>query len=124
MYSQAKELLSAEIELVRRGMGHEDVSLNEFVEAHQNCVEDFTYLPSRSTNGLLSLASSAEQVEARKFQLENLRAQIQANSKKIAKLEQKGKVLTKGYLVSFFLPLFSSCLFSLIGIISDEGREM
>lgn len=80
-------------------MGHESESLDEFVEAHNTCLNDIMYFPTRSSYGLSSVASTVEKVAALQDEFENVRSRMDDDTKKAQRLEQKIKLLTNGYQV-------------------------
>jgi pre-mRNA-splicing factor CDC5/CEF1 len=82
-------------------MGHENISLDEYAEVREVCVEDLIYLPTCKTYGLASVASGVDRLADLLHDLENVRNNMEGDTRKAAKLEQKVKLLTRGYLVSW-----------------------
>lgn len=80
-------------------MGHESESFDEFVEAHNTCVNDIMYFPTRNAYGLSSVAGNMEKVAALQDEFENVRSRMDDDTKKAQRLEQKIKLLTNGYQV-------------------------
>ena len=64
-------------------MGHEDQTLDEFVEAHKTYLNDLMYFPTHNAYGLSSVAGEWE----RRWMVIKLKAES---------LENKVKVLTHG----------------------------
>ncbi|GAB4853694.1 Cell cycle serine/threonine-protein kinase cdc5/MSD2 [Ancistrocladus abbreviatus] len=94
---EADSLMSEEARYLRVAMGHEDESLDEFVEAHKTCLNDLMYFPTRNVYGLSSVAGSMERLAAFQNDFENVKKKMDDDTKKALHLEQKIKVLTHGY---------------------------
>lgn len=78
-------------------MGHENESLDEFVDAHKTCLNDLMYFPTRNAYGLSSVAGNMEKLAALQNEFENVRKNVEDDIKKAANLEKKAKILTDGY---------------------------
>lgn len=94
---EAGHLIEEEAKFLRVAMGHEDESLDEFVEAHSTCLNDIMYFPKRNAYGLSSVAGNMEKLEALQEEFENVKNRMDDDTKKAHRLEQKIKVLTNGY---------------------------
>ncbi|GAB4838070.1 Cell cycle serine/threonine-protein kinase cdc5/MSD2 [Ancistrocladus abbreviatus] len=94
---EADSLISEEAQYLRVAMGHEDESLDEFVEAHRTCLNDLMYFPTRGAYGLSSVAGNMEKLAALQNDFENVKKKMDDDTKKALRLEQKIKVLTHGY---------------------------
>lgn len=88
-------------------MGHENESLDGYVEAHETCLNDIMYFPTRDGYGLSSVANHAEKLASLQNEFETVKAKMDEETKKAQRHEQKIKVLTNGYLVSFSPDLLS-----------------
>ncbi|GMP22200.1 hypothetical protein CsSME_00000321 [Camellia sinensis var. sinensis] len=77
-------------------MGHENESLDEFVEAHKTCLNDIMYFPTRNGYGLSSVAGNMEKLAALQNEFENVKKRMDDDTKKAQRLEQKIKLLTNG----------------------------
>ncbi|KAI8025847.1 Cell division cycle 5-like protein [Camellia lanceoleosa] len=78
-------------------LGHENESLDEFVEAHKTCLNDIMYFPTRNGYGLSSVAGNIEKLAALQNEFENVKKRMDDDTKKAQRLEQKIKLLTNGY---------------------------
>jgi pre-mRNA-splicing factor CDC5/CEF1 len=92
-------LIEEELGYIRSAMGHEDATLDDYAEARDACVDDLMYLPTRDSFGLASVASTSDRLAALQYQFENVKKQMEAETRKAVRLEQKIKVLTQGYQV-------------------------
>lgn len=90
-----------EAQFLHVAMGHENESLDEFVEAHRTCLNDIMYFPTRNGYGLSSVASNVEKLAALQNEFENVKKRMDDDTKKAQRLEQKIKVLTNGYQVFY-----------------------
>lgn len=52
-------------------MGHEDQSLDEFVEPHKTYLNDLMYFPTHNAYGLSSVAGNMEKLAALQIELES-----------------------------------------------------
>lgn len=98
--AQAAELIRTELEELRRSMGHADATVDDYVEAHDACVDDMVYFPARKNFGLASVASAVDRLAALNYELDNTRRHMEGETRKAVRFEQKLKVLTQGYKVS------------------------
>ncbi|KAL9381849.1 hypothetical protein Peur_024884 [Populus x canadensis] len=94
---QADNLIKVEAQYIRVAMGHEDESLDEFVEAHKTCINDLMYFPTRNAYGLSSVAGNMEKLTALQNEFENVKTRLEAEREKALRLEKKVNVLTQGY---------------------------
>ncbi|PIM97474.1 mRNA splicing protein CDC5 (Myb superfamily) [Handroanthus impetiginosus] len=94
---EADELIKNEIQFLCVAMGHEDESLDGYVEAHKTCLNDIMYFPTRDGYGLSSVANNMEKLAALQNEFENVKKKMDDETKKAQKHEQKIKVLTNGY---------------------------
>ncbi|KAI3458731.1 hypothetical protein Pfo_015394 [Paulownia fortunei] len=94
---EANKLIKHEAEFLRMAMGHENESLDEYVEAHMTCLNDIMYFPTREGYGLSSVANNMEKLAALQNEFENVKKKMDDETKKAQRYEQKIKVLTNGY---------------------------
>lgn len=78
-------------------MGHGSEPLDEFIEAHNTCLNDLMYFPTREAYGLSSVAGNMEKVTSLQHEFESVRNKLEDGKVKIARLEKKVMVLTQGY---------------------------
>ena len=88
-----------EAQYIRVAMGHEDESLDEFIEAHKTCINDLMYFPTRNAYGLSSVAGNMEKLAALQNEFEIVKTRLEAEREKALRLEKKVNVLTQGYQV-------------------------
>lgn len=105
---QAKGLLKEEMEVVKNGMGHGDLSLDVYSQVWQECLGQVLYMPNQGRYTRASLATKKERLESLEKRLEQNRIHMTKEAKRAAKMEKKLKVLTGGYQVCFLLALISS----------------
>lgn len=80
-------------------MGHQEETLDNFVEAHNTCLNDLMYFPTRNAYGLSSVAGTVEKLAALRNEFENVKRKMDDDNKKAQRLEKKIDVLTHGYKV-------------------------
>ncbi|KAK7337950.1 hypothetical protein VNO77_18542 [Canavalia gladiata] len=93
----ADQLIKEEAQYLCVAMGHENESLDEFVEAHTTCINDLMYFAARNAYGLSSVAGNMEKLAALQDEFENVRCKLDDGKEKIVRLEKKVTVLTQGY---------------------------
>lgn len=93
-------MIKEEVQFLRVAMGHDNESLDEFVEAHKTCLNDLMYFPTRDAYGLSSVAGNMEKLAALQNEFDNVKKRMEDDTKKAQRLEQKIKLLTHGYQVS------------------------
>lgn len=94
---EADNLIKEEVQFLRVAMGHDNESLDEFVEAHKTCLNDLMYFPTRDAYGLSSVAGNMEKLAALQNEFDNVKKRMEDDTKKAQRLEQKIKLLTHGY---------------------------
>lgn len=93
----ARQLLHNEMEVVKGGMGHGDLSLEAFSQVWDECYSQVLFLPTQNRYTRANLASKKDRIESLEKRLENNRVYMTKDSKKAAKLEKKLKILLGGY---------------------------
>ncbi|MBA0752331.1 hypothetical protein Gogos_001174 [Gossypium gossypioides] len=94
---EADSLIKEEAEFLRAAMGHENESLDDFVEAHNTCLNDLMYFPTRNAYGLSSVAGNMEKLAALQTEFENVKKKMDNDKSKAESMEKKYNVLTQGY---------------------------
>lgn len=94
---EADSFIKEETQYLRVAMGHEDESLDEFIEAHRTCLSDLMYFPTRNAYGLSSVAGTVEKLAALQNEFENVKRKMDDDNRKAQRLEKKIDVLTHGY---------------------------
>lgn len=93
----AKKMLNHEMDVVKRGMGHGDLSMEAFSQVWEECYSQVLYLPGQNRYTRANLASKKERIESLDKKLENNRQSMTKDAKQAAKLEKKLKILLGGY---------------------------
>ncbi|KAK4852275.1 hypothetical protein QYF36_022588 [Acer negundo] len=94
---EADNLIKEEAQYLRVAMGHENESLDAFVEAHNTCLNDLMYFPTRNAYGLSSVAGNMEKLAALQSEFEIVKTKMDDDKEKALHLEKKVKLLTQGY---------------------------
>ncbi|XP_050382099.1 cell division cycle 5-like protein [Argentina anserina] len=94
---EADSMINEEVQYLRLAMGHEDKSLDEFVEAHKKTMNEFMFFPKRNAYGESTIAGHEEKLEALQNEFENVKKKLDDDLGKAASLEKKVKVRTHGY---------------------------
>lgn len=95
--NEAEYLVKEESQRLCVAMGHENETLDEFVEAHKTSLNDIMFFPTRNSYGLSSVAGNVEKLTALQSEFEVVKKRMDDDTKKAQRLEQKIKVLTNGY---------------------------
>ena len=95
--ASAKELLAKEMEVVKQGMSHGDLSLDAYTQVWEECLAQVLYLPSQNRYTRANLANKKDRIESMEKRLEQNRAHMKKDSKRAVKIEEKLKILTRGY---------------------------
>lgn len=93
----AKQMLEAEMETVKSGMQHGDLSLDAYTQVWEECLSQVLYMPSQRRYIRANLASKKERIEHMEKRLDANRQHMTKEAKKAAKIEKKLKILTGGY---------------------------
>ncbi|XP_061546141.1 cell division cycle 5-like protein [Phycodurus eques] len=94
---KAKAVLAAEMEVVKGGMGHGDLSMEAYCQVWEECYSQVLYLPGQNRYTRANLASKKDRVESVEKKLEVNRGHMTAEARKAAKLEKKLKILLGGF---------------------------
>ena len=60
----AKSLLAAEMEVVKEGMGHGELSLEAYTQVWEECLSQVLYLPSQNRYTRANLANKKDRIES------------------------------------------------------------
>ena len=102
---QAHQLLEREMQVVKEGMGHKELTLEEYGSIWEECYREVLYVPSQNRYTRASMASNKDRLESMERQLQTNRQLMTRQAKKAAKLGKKLKILTGGYQVRTILQL-------------------
>ncbi|XP_062378677.1 cell division cycle 5-like protein [Sardina pilchardus] len=94
---KASELLTQEMEVVKSGMGHGDLSIDAYNQVWEECYSQVLYLPGQSRYTRANLASKKDRIESLEKRLEINRGHMTMEAKRAAKMEKKMKILLGGY---------------------------
>lgn len=97
---EAKQLLEKEMDIVREGMAHGDISLENYTTIWEDFLSQILYLEPQKRYTRASLASKKDRIEASERRLEQNRIHMTGEAKRAAKMEKKLKILTGGYQVN------------------------
>jgi pre-mRNA-splicing factor CDC5/CEF1 len=95
--TEADKLLLEEMQVVKAGMGHKELSGSEYSSIWEECYREVLYVPSQNRYTRASLASTKDRLETLEQRLQANRQQMTKQAKRAAKLEKKLKILTGGY---------------------------
>uniref|UniRef100_A0A3Q2VT78 Cell division cycle 5-like protein n=1 Tax=Haplochromis burtoni TaxID=8153 RepID=A0A3Q2VT78_HAPBU len=94
---QAKLVLAAEMEEVKGGMGHGDLSMEAYSQVWEECYGQVLYLPTQNRYTRANLASKKDRIESLEKKLNVNRGHMTAEARRAAKLEKKLKILLGGF---------------------------
>lgn len=94
---QASALLVAEMDVVKSGMSHGDLSMEAYSQVWEECYGQVLYLPGQNRYTRANLASKKDRIESLEKKLEVNRGHMTAEARRAAKLEKKLKVLLGGF---------------------------
>ncbi|XP_071113531.1 cell division cycle 5-like protein [Haliotis cracherodii] len=93
----ARAMLKQEMEVVKEGMGHGELSLEAFSQVWDECYSQVLFLPSQGRYTRANLASKKDRIDSLDKRLEANRGHMTKDAKQAAKLEKKLKILLGGY---------------------------
>ncbi|XP_063771276.1 cell division cycle 5-like protein [Pseudophryne corroboree] len=93
----AEDLLQQEMEVVKQGMGHGDLSIDAYNQVWEECYSQVLYLPGQGRYTRANLASKKDRIDSLEKRLEINRGHMTAEAKRAAKMEKKLKILMGGY---------------------------
>merc|ERR1712156_1009913 len=85
----AKDLLAKEMEVVKQGMSHGDLSLEAYTQVWEECLAQVLYLPAQNRYTRAHLANKKDRIESMEKRLEQNRAHMKKDSKRAVKIEKK-----------------------------------
>ncbi|CAG7835852.1 unnamed protein product [Allacma fusca] len=93
----ARHLLEKEMQVVKKGMGHGELSIEAYTQVWEECLSQVLFVPSQNRYTRATLATKKDRVESLEKRLEQNRSHMQREAKRAAKIEKKLKILTGGY---------------------------
>lgn len=94
---RAKYMLKGEMDYVKHGMGHGELSLDSYTQVWEECLSQVLFLPSQNRYTRANLASKKDRLESAEKRLEQNRSHMSREAKRAAKMEKKLRILTGGY---------------------------
>ncbi|CAI5769085.1 cell division cycle 5-like protein [Lacerta agilis] len=94
---KAEELLAQEMEVVKQGMGHGELSSEAYNQVWEECYSQVLFLPGQNRYTRANLASKKDRIESLEKRLEINRGHMTTEAKRAAKMEKKLKILLGGY---------------------------
>lgn len=95
--TNAKNMLKVEMDCVKHGMGHGDLSLDAYNQVWEECLGQVLFLPSQNRYTRANLASKKDRLESAEKRLEQNRSHMSREAKRAAKMEKRLRILTGGY---------------------------
>nr|XP_045722129.1 cell division cycle 5-like protein [Mirounga angustirostris] len=95
--TQAQDVLVQEMEVVKQGMSHGELSSEAYNQVWEECYSQVLYLPGQSRYTRANLASKKDRIESLEKRLEINRGHMTTEAKRAAKMEKKMKILLGGY---------------------------
>lgn len=93
----AQNMLQHEMDIVKRGMNHGDLSIDAYTQVWEECLDQVLFLPNQNRYTRANLASKKDRLESAEKRLEQNRNHMSKEAKMAAKMEKKLKILTGGY---------------------------
>merc|ERR1712233_122967 len=112
---EAAEMLEKEMEVVKTGMQHGDLSLDAYTQVWEECLAQVLFLPGQQRYTRANLASKKDRIESLEKRLDMNRGHMTKEAKRAAKTEKKLKILTGGY---------QSRAAGLIKQLTDAGEQL
>ncbi|MBN3309106.1 CDC5L protein, partial [Amia calva] len=94
---KADEVLVQEMEVVKHGMGHGELSIDAYNQVWEECYSQVLYLAGQGRYTRANLASKKDRIESLEKKLEINRGHMTTEAKRAAKMEKKMKILLGGY---------------------------
>ncbi|EDL23431.1 mCG18249, isoform CRA_b [Mus musculus] len=94
---EAQDALVQEMEVVKQGMSHGELSSEAYNQVWEECYSQVLYLPAQSRYTRANLASKKDRIESLEKRLEINRGHMTTEAKRAAKMEKKMKILLGGY---------------------------
>ncbi|RZF40584.1 hypothetical protein LSTR_LSTR007467 [Laodelphax striatellus] len=95
--ARAEEMLKKEMEVVKQGMSHGELSLESFSQVWEECFSHVLFLANQNRYTRARLASKKDRLESLEKRLEQNRGHMTKEARRAAKMEKKIKIITGGY---------------------------
>ncbi|XP_054163592.1 cell division cycle 5-like protein [Oppia nitens] len=93
----AKQTLTEEMEVVRQGMAHTELTFDGYCQVWDECLSQVLYIPSQNRYTRANLANKKDRIESLEKRLDQNRSHMTKEAKKAAKIEKKLRVYLGGY---------------------------
>jgi len=93
----AKKTLEKEIPIVKKAMGHGELTNEAFAQVWEECYSQVLYIPSSNRFTRASVTNRKDKIESYEKKLEINRFHMSKEAKKAAKIEQKLRITLGGY---------------------------
>jgi len=93
----ARKMLQQEMEVVKQGMGHGDISVDVYSQVWEECLAQVLFLPNQNRYTRANLASKKDRIESLEKRLDQNRQHMTREAKRAAKIEKKLRVMMAGY---------------------------
>jgi pre-mRNA-splicing factor CDC5/CEF1 len=98
---EARELLEKEIPVVKKAMGHGELTAEAYAQVWEECYGQVLFVPTSNRFTRASVASRKDKIESFEKKLEVNRFHMSKEAKKAGKIEQKLRITLGGYQVCF-----------------------
>ncbi|KAH9634544.1 hypothetical protein HF086_016632 [Spodoptera exigua] len=85
----AKAEMKKEMEIVKAGMGHGELSMDAYTQVWEECLAQVLFLPGQNRYTRANLASKKDRLESAEKRLEQNRSHMAKEAKKCSKMEKK-----------------------------------
>jgi pre-mRNA-splicing factor CDC5/CEF1 len=95
-------MLENEVPLIKRAMGHGELTDEVYAQVWEECYNQVLYVPSSNRFTRASVTSRKDKIECMEKKLQTNRETMMKEARAAAKLEQKLKIVLGGYQVRIF----------------------
>ncbi|CAG2109895.1 unnamed protein product, partial [Medioppia subpectinata] len=93
----AKLVLQTEMDVVKQGMAHTELTLDGYCQVWDESLSQVLYLPSQHKYTRANLVNKKDRIESLEKRLDQNRSHMTKEAKKAAKIEKKLRILLGGY---------------------------
>jgi len=93
----AKDVLHNEMDVVKQGMAHTELTFEGYCQVWDECLSQVLYLPSQHKYTRANIANKKDKIESLEKRLDQNRSHMTKEAKKAAKIEKKLRILLGGY---------------------------
>jgi pre-mRNA-splicing factor CDC5/CEF1 len=99
-FIKASKILEEEIPLIKKAMGHGELTNDVYAQVWEECYNQVLYVPTSNRFTRASVTSRKDKIESYEKKLQTNREIMIKEAKAASKLEQKLKIVLGGYQVS------------------------